>query len=185
MLWLAESLFGHVPFPLVHIDTAFKIPEMIEYRDRLAREYKLDMIYGINEEAIKAKRPSGRRLLSYRVLQTLKDRSIEKHVGGNMEKISYEQGYGLYEIDTNTEPFTGVIVGVRADEEGSAAKSAIFTERPQQRLGHRRPASEFWNQYKTDFAPVPMFVFILYWIGRSWIFGNTYNVKGSPPFHLL
>ena len=37
MLWLTrKAFFGHVPFPLVHIDTSFKIPEMIAYRDRLA-----------------------------------------------------------------------------------------------------------------------------------------------------
>ena len=30
LLWLArKAFFGHVPFPLVHIDTSFKIPEMI------------------------------------------------------------------------------------------------------------------------------------------------------------
>ena len=34
LLWLArKAFFGHVPFPLVHIDTSFKIPEMIAYRD--------------------------------------------------------------------------------------------------------------------------------------------------------
>ena len=39
LLWLArKSFFGHVPFPLVHVDTSFKIPEMIRYRDRLAAE---------------------------------------------------------------------------------------------------------------------------------------------------
>ena len=40
MLWLTrKAFFGHVPFPLVHIDTSYKIPSMIEYRDRLAREW--------------------------------------------------------------------------------------------------------------------------------------------------
>ena len=39
LLWLArKAFFGHVPIPLVHIDTSFKIPEMIQYRDDLARE---------------------------------------------------------------------------------------------------------------------------------------------------
>ena len=42
MLWLArKAFFGHVPFPLVHIDTCFKIKEMIEfvmnYRDIMKR----------------------------------------------------------------------------------------------------------------------------------------------------
>ena len=53
LLWLARKAFlGHVPFPLVHIDTSFKIPEMIEYRDRLAREWKLNMIVGQNKQAL-------------------------------------------------------------------------------------------------------------------------------------
>ena len=30
LLWLArKAFFGHVPIPLIHIDTSFKIPEMI------------------------------------------------------------------------------------------------------------------------------------------------------------
>ena len=56
MLWLARKAFyGHVPFPLVHIDTHYKIPEMIEYRDMLARKWHLDMVYGENAEALKNK----------------------------------------------------------------------------------------------------------------------------------
>src|SRR5215203_1896487 len=53
LLWLArKAFFGHVPFPLVHIDTAFKIPEMITYRDNLAAEWNLNLIYGQHEEAL-------------------------------------------------------------------------------------------------------------------------------------
>src|SRR5271167_583560 len=57
MLHLArKAFFGHVPFPLVHIDTSYKIPEMILYRDRLALEWKLTLIVGQNEAALKEKR---------------------------------------------------------------------------------------------------------------------------------
>src|SRR6201992_4229947 len=62
LLWLTrKAFFGHVPFPLVHIDTSFKIPEMIAYRDRLAAEWRLPLIYGQNEEALAAKQtfPAG------------------------------------------------------------------------------------------------------------------------------
>src|SRR4030042_6016259 len=39
LLWLARKAFaGHAPFPLVHIDTTLKIPEMIAFRDRGAQE---------------------------------------------------------------------------------------------------------------------------------------------------
>src|SRR5437764_15180351 len=56
LLWLArKAFFGHVPMPLVHIDTSYKIPEMIQYRDRLAAEWRLTVIYGQNEEALAAK----------------------------------------------------------------------------------------------------------------------------------
>src|SRR3569833_791061 len=57
LLWLArKAFFGHVPFPLVHIDTSYKLPEMIAYRDRLALEYKLQMVVGQDGEAIAAGR---------------------------------------------------------------------------------------------------------------------------------
>src|SRR5216684_1882642 len=53
LLWLArKAFFGHVPFPLIHIDTSYKIPEMITYRDKLAMEYKLTMVVGQNEKAL-------------------------------------------------------------------------------------------------------------------------------------
>ena len=56
LLWLTrKAFFGHVPFPLVHIDTSFKIPSMIEYRDKLAKEWKLNMVYGQNKAALDAK----------------------------------------------------------------------------------------------------------------------------------
>src|SRR5436305_11046153 len=54
LLWLArKAFFGHVPFPLVHVDTTYKIPSMIEYRDRLVQEWKLELVVGKNEEALR------------------------------------------------------------------------------------------------------------------------------------
>ena len=39
MLRLAQKAFypGKIPFPLLHIDTSYKFPEMIEFRDRYAQ----------------------------------------------------------------------------------------------------------------------------------------------------
>ena len=103
LLWLARKAFyGHVPFPLVHIDTHYKIPEMIEYRDKLAMEYGLYMVYGENREA------------------------LENHE-------TFPDG---------------------ADEEGSRSKERYFSPRDKHNdwdLDDQPP--EFWNQFKTDFAP--------------------------------
>jgi len=53
LLWLARKAFyGHVPFPLIHIDTTYKIPEMIEWRDNLARELNLKLVVATNEKAL-------------------------------------------------------------------------------------------------------------------------------------
>src|SRR5215211_1496383 len=45
LLWLArKAFFGHVPFPLLHVDTSYKIPSMIEYRDRVVKDWNLQLI---------------------------------------------------------------------------------------------------------------------------------------------
>ena len=56
LLWLArKAFFGHAPFPLVHIDTSYKLPEMIQYRDRSGcMDIQLTMIVGQNEEVLKS-----------------------------------------------------------------------------------------------------------------------------------
>ena len=53
LLWLTrKAFFGHVPYPLVHIDTAFKVPEMIRYRDEIAVQWDLNLVVGQNKEAL-------------------------------------------------------------------------------------------------------------------------------------
>jgi len=156
LLWLArKAFFGHVPFPLVHIDTSFKIPEMIEYRDRLAMEWNLDMVYGQNIKALKNKQtfPDGNatRIECCRLLKT---EALKHTLDGSWPRWRLNHDTGKYEIDKNTEPFTGVIVGVRADEEGSRSKERYFSPRDKSNywLIEDQPP-EFWNQFNTDFAP--------------------------------
>ncbi|MBK8005236.1 MAG: sulfate adenylyltransferase subunit 2 [Gemmatimonadetes bacterium] len=156
LLWLARKAFyGHVPFPLVHIDTSFKIPEMIRYRDRLAAEWNLNLIYGQNVKALEEKRtfPDGAvdRITCCGLLKT---EALKKTLSGEWPRWKFNHAKKAYEVDKNTEPYTGVIVGARADEEGSRSKERYFSPRNQQStwdVGDQPP--EFWNQYKTEFAP--------------------------------
>ena len=50
MLHLARKAFhpGKIPFPIMHIDTMWKFSEMIEFRDKTAKELELDLIVHIN-----------------------------------------------------------------------------------------------------------------------------------------
>jgi sulfate adenylyltransferase subunit 2 len=156
LLWLARKAFaGHVPFPLIHVDTAFKIPEMIAYRDRLVAEWNLNLIYGQNEEALAAKQtfPDGAvdRITCCRLLKT---EALRRTLSGEGPRYRFNHAKKAYERDTSTEPFTGVIAGVRADEEGSRSKERYFSPRTTHNVwdvGDQPP--EFWNQYKTEFAP--------------------------------
>ena len=156
LLWLARrAFFGHVPFPLIHIDTSFKIPEMISYRDRLALDWNLTMIYGQNQEALEAKQtfPAGN-VDRITCCSLLKTKALKDTLSGEGPRYRLNHTKRAYELDKNTEAFTGVIVGVRADEEGSRSKERYFSPRTTHSIwdvGDQPP--EFWNQYKTEFAP--------------------------------
>jgi sulfate adenylyltransferase subunit 2 len=136
MLWLArKAFFGHVPFPLVHIDTSYKIPSMIEYRDRLVREWNLQLVVGQNKAVLEEGRtyPNGR--------------ATRVECCGWLKKDGLQgviEHYG----------YTGVIVGVRRDEDATRAKERYFSPRnANMEWNASDQPPEFWNQFKTDFAP--------------------------------
>ena len=166
LLWLArKAFFGHVPFPLVHIDTGFEIPEVIEYRDRLACEMKLTMIYGMNEAAFNARRtfphtrddlPEGHadRLGRKQCCTLLRTGGLKQTLDGSGPRYKLNTTTGAWERWSDKAPWTGVIVGARADEEGSRSKERYFSPRDKHNtwdVSDQPP--EFWNQFKTDYAP--------------------------------
>jgi len=133
LLWLTrKAFFGHVPFPLVHIDTSYKIPAMIEYRDRIAREWGLNLLIGQNKQAL----AEGMNHTLGRVVccTALKTNALKQFLADNS--------------------FTGVIMGIRADEEGTRAKERYFSPRDQQgEWQFRDQPPELWDQFKVSFAP--------------------------------
>jgi sulfate adenylyltransferase subunit 2 len=152
MLWLTrKAFFGHVPFPLVHIDTNYKIPSMITYRDQLARDWKLEMVVGQNTAALAdGMNHTKGRLTCCRALKT---DALRHTLDGSWPRQRMGPD-GIYREELNGEPFTGVIVGARADEEGSRSKERYFSPRDKNAdwaVADQPP--ELWNQFKTDFAP--------------------------------
>lgn len=156
LLWLArKAFFGHVPFPLIHIDTHYKIPEMITYRDRLVSELKLNMVVGANLEELEAKNTfADNKLTRIECCTALKTVALKQTLEGTGPRFRFNHTLQAYEREVNPHPFWGVIVGVRADEEGSRSKERIFSARDErQEWNVFDQAPEFWNQYKTEFAP--------------------------------
>ena len=131
LLWLAKKAFyGHCPFPFIHVDTKHKIPEMIAYRDRVAKELNLDLIVHTNQAAIDAGMgPDKGRLACCQALKTEGLKQVVKEYG-----------------------FDGLIVGVRRDEEGSRSKERVFSERKEDDAwDYANQPPELWDQFKTDF----------------------------------
>jgi len=133
LLWLArKAFFGHVPFPLVHIDTSYKIPEMIEYRDRMAREWRLNLVIGQNKEALA---------------------NGMNHSLGRVECCTALKTHGLKGLMAE-KGYTGLILGVRADEESTRAKERYFSPRDKNNeWDFRDQPPELWDQFKTSFPP--------------------------------
>ena len=107
LLWLTKkAFFGHVPFPLVHIDTHFKIPEMIAYRDQLTRDWHLPMIVGANDVALASKQtfPDGNidRLSCCRLLKT---EALRQTIDGSGQRLRFNHQLGAYEPEKDPQPF--------------------------------------------------------------------------------
>lgn len=132
MLWMArKAFFGRVPFPLVHIDTSYKFPEMIEFRDRLATEWGLDLRVGQNTAALAGgMNPTVGRFECCTALKTT-----------------------ALQAEIERQGFKGIIAGIRRDEEGSRAKERYFSPRDKNfQWNYKDQPPEFWEQYNTDFG---------------------------------
>jgi sulfate adenylyltransferase subunit 2 len=113
------------------------------------------MVYGENREALDKKLtfPDGN-TTRIECCRNLKTDALKHTLSGEWPRYRMNHDTKQYERDTNTEPYTGVIVGARSDEEGSRSKERYFSPRNVNNdwdLDDQPP--EFWNQFKTDFAP--------------------------------
>jgi len=150
-----KAFFGHVPIPLMHIDTGHKIPEMIEYRNRIAAEWNLNLIVGQNTTALNEGQtfPAGA-VSRLTCCSKLKSEALKHTLSGQWPRWILDHRKGTFVADEKPRAFTGVIVGARADEEGSRSKERYFSPRDQHsewNVAEQPP--EMWNQFNTDFAP--------------------------------
>ncbi len=127
LLWLTrKAFFGQVPFPFVHVDTGYKPPEMITFRDELAARFGLDLIVGTNAAArADGMGPERGRLTCCGALKTEGLRqTTERH---NLKNL---------------------IVGIRRDEEGSRGKERVFSPRQSSsRWDVTDQPPEFWDHF--------------------------------------
>ena len=131
MLRLAQKAFhpGKIPFPLLHVDTSYKFPEMIAFRDSYPRQIGAELIVHKNQEALNA--------------------------GANPYSLSTQKCCGLLKtkslLDALAEGgFDAAFGGARRDEEKSRAKERIYSFRDS--LGQWDPKNqrpELWNIFNS------------------------------------
>lgn len=131
MLHLAKKAFypEKPPFPFLHIDTSWKFRQMYEFRDRVAKEYGIEMLVFRNEEAIS----QGINPFDHGAAYT-----------DIMKTTALKQGLNHY-------GFTAAFGGGRRDEEKSRAKERIFSFRNEAHAWdpkNQRP--EMWKLYNTN-----------------------------------
>lgn len=127
LLRLAQKAFypGKIPFPLLHVDTGFKFPEMYEFRDKAIQQSKAKLVVYRHEEAIKAK-TNPYDLGTQRCCSILKTEALLNAI----RKGNYDAAIG----------------GARREEEKSRAKERVFSFRD--RFGQWDPKNqrpEIWN----------------------------------------
>ena len=131
MLHLARKAFypGKIPFPIMHIDTMWKFSEMIDFRDKTAKELDLDLIVHINPEG----KEMGMNPFTY---------GSSKHTD-MMKTDGLKQALDKYQFDV-------AFGGARRDEEKSRAKERIFSFRTSKhRWDPKNQRPELWNIYNS------------------------------------
>jgi sulfate adenylyltransferase subunit 2 len=131
MLRLAQKAFfpGKIPFPLLHIDTSYKFPEMIHFRDTYAREIGAELIVHKNQAALDS--------------------------GANPFSLGTQKCCGLLKtkslLDALAEGnFDAAFGGARRDEEKSRAKERIYSFRdPLGQWDPKNQRPELWNIFNS------------------------------------
>ena len=130
MLHLAMKAFypEKPPFPFLHVNTTWKFHEMIEFRDRIAKEKGIEMLEYINQDGVK---------------QGINPFDHGSAYTDIMKTQALKQALDKY-------GFTTAFGGGRRDEEKSRAKERIFSFRNENHAWdpkNQRP--EMWKLYNS------------------------------------
>ncbi len=128
LLWLMRKAFlGRVPFPVVQLDTGMELPEVYAFRDRIAREWELDL----------------------RVEECPPEESCDPALPPQ-SRAAARKTEGLRALLAR-EGYRAVFVGIRRDEQATRAKERIVSPRSLDGSWNvREQPPEFWGYTLTE-----------------------------------
>ena len=131
MLHLVMKAFapGKPPFKFLHVDTLWKFREMIEFRNKRAKELQLDLVVYTN--------PEGQKM------------NINPFIHGSKIHTDIMKTEALKQA-LNQGKYNAIIGGARRDEEKSRAKERIFSFRDKfHKWDPKNQRPELWNIFNT------------------------------------
>lgn len=165
LLHLAMKAFypGKPPFPLLHVDTTWKFREMIEFRDRRARELGIDLTVHINQDGVA--------------------RGIGPISHGSELHTDVMKTQGLRQA-LDLHGFDAAIGGARRDEDKSRAKERIFSFRnAHHRWDPKRQRPEPWrlfNAHKRKGESIRVFPLSNWTELDVWLYIHRENIPVVP-----
>ena len=141
---LAKKAFwpAKIPFPLVHVDTGHNFPECISFRDKLVKEFGVNLVVGS-------------------VQKSIDEGKVVEEVGINATRNRLQIKTLLDTIEENQ--YDACMGGARRDEEKARAKERFFSHRDE--FGQWNPKNqrpELWNlfnglkHYRENFRVFPI-----------------------------
>ncbi len=131
MLHLLRKAFFpcKVPIPLLHIDTGYKFKEMIEFRDKIIKDFSLNLIVSKNESE--------------------QSKNFKPEEANTDEYIYHKKTKALLDAIKKYQ-FDAAFGGARRDEEKSRAKERVFSYRDMNGVWNpKKQRPELWHLYNT------------------------------------
>ncbi len=132
MVHLARKAFfpAPLPFPLMHVDTGYKFPEMYEFRDQFVKSIGARLIVYSNDDAISSKM-NPFKYGTDKCCGALKTGALLS----SLAKYNFDAAFG----------------GARREEEKSRAKERVYSVRDEfGQWDHKNQRPELWNIYNSE-----------------------------------
>jgi len=162
-VWLCKkAFFGRIPFPVIHIDTGYKFPEIYNFRDKVAKEWNLDLVIAKNREALEnGMSPKTGKLDCCTQLKT-----------EALKEMIRKEGYDA------------LVLAIRRDEHGIRAKERYFSPRDEEfHWQYTDQPAEMWDLYvkpSEDFSHMRVHP-ILHWTELDvWLYVRREKLPVNP-----